>query len=72
MSTSSPGKEQYGGVLAGVKATPSRWPQPALTPAAGTTPPQLPGGSSKQLNQQHPYNQSPHGIRGGPHTAAKE
>ena len=68
MRTSSPGNGQYGGVLAGVKATPPGGLRPALTPAAGTTPPQLPGGSSKQLHHNNPYNQSLHGIRGGPHT----
>ena len=49
------------------RPTPPGWPTASLDTGCGHHPHRsCPGGSSKQLHQQHPYNQSPHGIRGGP------
>jgi hypothetical protein len=54
MSASSPGKEQYGGVLAGVKAKPYRWPTASLDPGCGHHPQATARGSSKQLHHKIP------------------
>ena len=54
MSASRPGKEQHGGVLAGVKAKPCRWPTASPDTGCGHHPPAATRGSSKQLHHKIP------------------
>jgi hypothetical protein len=49
MSTPSPRKEQHGGVLADVKATPYGWPTASLDTGRGHHPPdKLSGGAAQK------------------------
>jgi hypothetical protein len=62
MSAPSPRKEQHGGVLADVKATPYGWLTASLDTRLRALPPDsYPGAAEKDH-----YKSSPHGIRGTP------
>ncbi|WP_208649170.1 hypothetical protein, partial [Mycobacterium innocens] len=54
MSASRPGNEQYGGVLAGVKAKPCGWPTASPDTGCGHHPLAATRGSSKQLHHKIP------------------
>ena len=64
MSATRPRKEQYGGVLAAVKANPTGGLRPALTPAPGTTPPTAIRGQqeTRSLQLKSPRNQGNPGL----------
>jgi hypothetical protein len=67
MSATRPRKEQYGGVLAAVKANPTGGLRPALTPAPGTTPPTAIRGQqeTRSLQLKSPRNQGNPGSAAG-------
>ncbi len=54
MSASHPGREQYGGVLAGVKAKPYRWPTASVDTGCGHPLLAATRGSGKQLDHKIP------------------
>lgn len=56
MSTSRPGNEQYGGVLAGVKATPCGWPTASPDTGCEHHPLAATQGQQQTTSPQDPYN----------------